>query len=65
MELLAPGYWHGTYWPQSYWSNSYWLSSGIEYPLELILSESVEYDISLSESTEYDISLSKEGGGGV
>ena len=33
------------------------------YPLSIILSESVEYNISLSESTEYNISLSESGGG--
>lgn len=39
------------------------LDAVLGYPLSIILSESVEYNISLSESTEYNIVLSESGGG--
>jgi len=60
MGLLTPGYLPYTYWPAGYFIDDYWPDYvPTPYPLNVTISQSLEYGITISQSLEYGITISQ------
>ena len=61
MGLLTVGYWPTTYWPEDYWTNDYWPVFGdIPYPLNIVITELLEFGISIVDVKSLPIALYPE-----